>query len=213
MKQSTNITKIVETNYNNIRNLTDEIIEQYNLSENHPDVIIINSEKKDSIGIEKVRDLKILAYTKPFNTEHKLVIIQNGDLLTIQAQNAILKITEEPPEFTHIYLIVENHKNLLQTIVSRSEIIINKKNDKINVKLTEIENFCKLSQVDKFKFVDTLAKNSKLQVQRFLDNFIVYARENQYNCSIISKLIKYKEALSKNVTKKLILDNLVILLE
>ncbi|PIR98468.1 MAG: hypothetical protein COT88_01425 [Candidatus Colwellbacteria bacterium CG10_big_fil_rev_8_21_14_0_10_41_28] len=80
---------------------------------------VLPGEDKDSIGIDEVRVAKTFLYRKPVNSEKRLVIIDNSDLLTSQAQNAILKITEEPPKTGIIILITKNPDTLLPTLRSR----------------------------------------------------------------------------------------------
>lgn len=70
-------------------------------------------------GIDCVREIKAFLWQKPQNSTKRTVIIDNADLLTEQAQNAILKITEEPPEHSLIILIVSNLNNVLPPILSR----------------------------------------------------------------------------------------------
>ncbi|MDD6796951.1 MAG: DNA polymerase III subunit delta' C-terminal domain-containing protein [Clostridia bacterium] len=89
-------------------------------SKNHPDIIRITHEKPTSIGVEDVReqlvgDMQI----RPYSSRYKIYIIDDADKMTIQAQNAILKTIEEPPEYGIIMLLTENADGLLQTILSR----------------------------------------------------------------------------------------------
>lgn len=70
-------------------------------------------------GIDSVREIKNFLWQKPHNSSKRIVIIDDADSLTAEAQNAILKITEEPPEHALIILISNNTDNLLSPIVSR----------------------------------------------------------------------------------------------
>lgn len=89
-------------------------------SGNQPDVIHITHEKPASIGVEDIReqlvgDIQI----RPYSSRYKIYIMDDADLMTQQAQNAILKTIEEPPEYGIIMLLTENADGLLQTILSR----------------------------------------------------------------------------------------------
>lgn len=89
-------------------------------SGNHPDIIRITHEKPTSIGVEDVReqlvgDIQI----RPYSGRYKIYIIDDADKMTVQAQNAILKTIEEPPEYGIIMLLTENADGLLPTILSR----------------------------------------------------------------------------------------------
>ncbi len=72
-----------------------------------------------SIGIEVVRELKNFLWQRPIKSKKRTVIICDAEALTHEAQNAILKITEDPPKTALIILTVKNIESLLSTIVSR----------------------------------------------------------------------------------------------
>lgn len=85
----------------------------------HPDVIYVKAEKK-SLGVDEVRE-KIVEDVgiKPYRYAHKVYIVEQADLMTPQAQNALLKTLEEPPEYAVILLLAEKQDVFLQTILSR----------------------------------------------------------------------------------------------
>lgn len=86
----------------------------------HPDVKIISSDKtKNSFHVEKIRELKSDAYTTPTESEYKIYILKNAQAMTLQAQNAILKLLEEPPKNVIFILTSENKQELLPTVISR----------------------------------------------------------------------------------------------
>ena len=88
-------------------------------SDNHPDVSWVTHEKVsisvDDIRIQVNADIQI----KPYSSPYKIYIIDSADKLTEQAQNALLKTIEEPPEYAIIILLTDNIKSLLPTILSR----------------------------------------------------------------------------------------------
>lgn len=73
-----------------------------------------------SIGVETVRTLKEAAYITPNELEFKMFIISDAHLMTVQAQNALLKLLEEPPSGVYFMLLCENTANLLTTVRSRA---------------------------------------------------------------------------------------------
>ncbi|HVZ59036.1 MAG TPA: hypothetical protein VG935_04775 [Patescibacteria group bacterium] len=85
--------------------------------------ITIISLQKESLGIEIVKKLKEKAFLKPLKGKDKAVIIPQAELLTIPAQNALLKLLEEPPEHTYLFLLTQSPDNLLPTIRSRCQVI------------------------------------------------------------------------------------------
>ena len=90
------------------------------LSGNHPDIIRVTHEKPNTISVEDIRtqgnnDIVI----KPYSGAYKIYIISEGEKMTPQAQNALLKTLEEPPAYAVIFLLTENADALLSTIRSR----------------------------------------------------------------------------------------------
>lgn len=90
------------------------------INSNQPDIIKVTHEKPNTISIDDIReqvngDIGI----KPYSSKYKIYIIADADMMTVQAQNAILKTIEEPPEYAVIMLLTENAETLLPTIRSR----------------------------------------------------------------------------------------------
>jgi len=73
----------------------------------------------DSIGIDAAREVKTFLWQKPNTSARRTLIIDNAELLTTEAQNALLKITEEPPASSLLILITSDSESILPTIVSR----------------------------------------------------------------------------------------------
>lgn len=88
-------------------------------SDNHPDFMIINSEDGKSIKINQIRFLQERISEKPIVSNRKVYIINDSDLMTVEAQNCLLKTLEEPPEFAVIILVLSNENKCLSTIKSR----------------------------------------------------------------------------------------------
>ena len=77
---------------------------------------------KTSFGVDDVRDIIDEVNKKPFEGDKKVIIIHQGNKLTIQAQNALLKTIEEPPTEVYIIILCESLELILDTIKSRCEI-------------------------------------------------------------------------------------------
>lgn len=90
------------------------------VNNNQPDIIKVTHEKPNTISIDDIRDqVNNDIEIKPYNSRYKIYIIADADMMTVQAQNAILKTIEEPPEYAVILLLTENAETLLATIRSR----------------------------------------------------------------------------------------------
>lgn len=85
---------------------------------NETDFKIILPEK-DSIKIEEVRNLIDEVYLKPTYSKRKVIIIDDADKMNMNAQNALLKVLEEPPVYATLILITSNKDKVIKTILSR----------------------------------------------------------------------------------------------
>jgi len=90
-------------------------------SDNHPDLIRLQvPADKKTIGVELVREQLIKeAYIRPFHTGRKVFMIEDGELMTAEAQNALLKILEEPPAYAVFLILSTAPDQLLETVRSR----------------------------------------------------------------------------------------------
>jgi len=86
----------------------------------HPDVLVYESEGgSQSFHVDAVRAVRQEAYVRPNEGSCKVLILRNVHTMTIQAENALLKIIEEPPSGVVFILTCENKAALLETILSR----------------------------------------------------------------------------------------------
>ena len=87
----------------------------------NPDIITVGKEKdKTTIGVEGIRNMLTDAMNKPFYARRKVYILEDGGIITPQAQNAFLKMFEEPPEYLVFIIVCEHEEQLLETIRSRA---------------------------------------------------------------------------------------------
>ena len=95
--------------------------------ENNPDLKLIQPDKEEDlykVYIENIRDLKSFMSLKPHSSEYKLAVIEDADVMTTEAANAMLKILEEPPKKSVLILISSKPRMLLKTILSRCETVV-----------------------------------------------------------------------------------------
>ncbi|NLP16205.1 MAG: DNA polymerase III subunit delta' [Clostridiales bacterium] len=103
-------------------------------SENHPDIMWITHEKL-SIGVDDIRtQINADILVKPYQSRYKIYIIDEADKMTENAQNALLKTIEEPPEYAIILLLACSTQSLLPTILSRCVVLDLKPIDKQLIK-------------------------------------------------------------------------------
>lgn len=87
---------------------------------NHPDIRFITHEKPNSIGVDDIREQIVDDIViKPSIGPYKIYICNEAEKMTPQAQNALLKTLEEPPEYGIIILLTTSEEAMLSTVLSR----------------------------------------------------------------------------------------------
>ncbi|SRR6266568_991730 len=136
-----------------------------------------------SIGIEVVKQIQKKVFFKPIRSKSKLITIEDAQLLTPEAQNALLKVLEEPPAHTLIFLGTDSKEALLPTIISRCQIIeLEEERKRLSEKTIEelnnfIETLPELSIGEKLKQAEQLAKDKDKAI-KWIENLILVLREN-----------------------------------
>ena len=91
----------------------------------HPDILTVGRLTDDKgklrreIYVEQIRDIVADAVILPNEAERKVYIIREAETMNSQAQNALLKILEEPPRFVAFILTADHTGALLETVRSR----------------------------------------------------------------------------------------------
>lgn len=85
------------------------------------ETLLIHPNEKGVIGIDDIRNLRYFLWQKPANSPRRLAIVNGVSGLTPEAQNAALKIVEEPPEDGLIIFIAKTTDDLLPTLTSRTQ--------------------------------------------------------------------------------------------
>ncbi|WP_018924708.1 DNA polymerase III subunit delta' [Salsuginibacillus kocurii] len=91
-------------------------------SGNHPDVMVIRPEGL-SIKKAQVEQLQKEFTYKGMESEQKIYIVYQADTMTASAANSLLKFLEEPDGETLAVLLTDNLHFLLDTVISRSQVI------------------------------------------------------------------------------------------
>ncbi len=89
----------------------------------HPDVSLIVPGDNGSIRIEPVREEIRKTTYKPFEGKRRVIVFDDADALTEDAQDALLKTLEEPPAGTVLVLVTSQPDRLLPTVRSRCPVI------------------------------------------------------------------------------------------
>jgi DNA polymerase-3 subunit delta' len=90
------------------------------MEEKHPDVIVVRPAGKN-IPVEKIRAIRMDAFKKPSESDHKVYIIKSADRMWEDGASTLLKVLEEPPGNVVFILISANPGAVLPTIHSRCQ--------------------------------------------------------------------------------------------
>ncbi|MCM1285067.1 MAG: hypothetical protein NC213_04600 [Acetobacter sp.] len=90
----------------------------------HPDIFEHSAGGgANSFHVDVVRNVIKDVYVQPNEAEHKVYILGNADCMSVSAQNALLKVLEEPPKYVVFILTAQSKSRLLETVLSRSVIV------------------------------------------------------------------------------------------
>jgi DNA polymerase III delta prime subunit len=192
--------------------------------------IISAGENKEKIGIKEVKallpHLHIRALARKWRRGEKQdshirnknnqrgVLFLEAQRLTVSAQNALLKILEEPPASITFILTTPHPKLLLPTIVSRCAVkpLLSSDEDK-NLKEFPVEKVLKASGEKRVVVFEDEVGYAKENILAFLDASEACLRKetNQKNAQMLKGLWKAKKLLrSESANPKLIVDELLL---
>ncbi|KKS25548.1 MAG: polymerase III, delta prime subunit protein, partial [Candidatus Wolfebacteria bacterium GW2011_GWA2_42_10] len=120
--------------------------------------LIISPDEKETIGIDKIRSLLHFLSQKPVLSEKRTVIVRNAENLTNEAQNAILKIAEEPPPQSLMIFIAKSEDFFLPALISRLQKIYfsftrfkeDLMRERVDLSKTSVEKIVENNQIDQF---------------------------------------------------------------
>lgn len=91
---------------------------------NHPDITFVKPERdRKSISVDQVREIVSNAAIVPQMSARRIFLIDDAENMTVQAQNALLKVLEEPEETVVFILTARSKSALLETVVSRCSVL------------------------------------------------------------------------------------------
>lgn len=91
---------------------------------NFPDFkFLVRSDSKATIGVEEIRIFREDMFLSSTEADSKIYVIEDADTMTVAAQNALLKVLEEPPPSVHIILLSTSADKILSTIKSRTQYV------------------------------------------------------------------------------------------
>ncbi len=185
------------------------------------DIEVLETEK--AVGIGEIRKLQERLFLKPFESETKAVILEAFFGMTVESQNAFLKILEEPPAHAKLMILASSLDFVLPTVFSRCNLINLDKvkqltGEEINLNLELIVELKKGGIAKALKIAESNSKDRETALD-FLENLIISIESSMGNGEIEKdKLLKILKGLQKtytiikttNVNQRLALENLFL---
>lgn len=145
------------------------------------DTQVFSPDEKGSIGIDAARSIKIFLSEKPFISSRRIAIIDRAQLLTSEAQNALLKVAEEPPASALLILVMPDPELLWPTLRSRFQKIyfppLPRKEMREKLKANEgpfAARFFQTPPAARKDFVKELTEPEDFNFAAFLDSLIAH---------------------------------------
>lgn len=186
------------------------ILSEMSLSENSPNIL----KMEEKLGIESIKQIKYHLLLRSGEGESKVIIINPADGLTLDAQNALLKLLEEPQGDVLFILGVVKEESLLNTVRSRCQLI------NLEIKPSDLS-------VDDQKFMEDLLTQEpetrlemveKIENKKdWLEKLVFYYHQKMKNdpktLSDVKKVLTAQKWIKQNVMPKAVIDYLMLALE
>ncbi|MCT0164820.1 DNA polymerase III subunit delta [Lactobacillus helveticus] len=194
------------------------------LSGNHPDVLLVEPEGKQTLGINQVRPLKEELAKSPVESSRRFFFINEAQKMTLSAANGLLNLLEEPIAPVVTILITNNSDQILPTVRSRTQIINFDNGEKLTGKTALLlENGFSKNEIEELGNLDKLDQSIKYFYQEMLEHnslALVSAHKLSESAKLVSEqryiLVKLKLLAEHDLTDSLkmsiaarMLDNLV----
>jgi DNA polymerase-3 subunit delta' len=92
------------------------------ISGNHPDFLVVSPER-NGISIGRIRELGRELTYPPYESDLRVVVLEDVHLMRREAANSLLKTLEEPPENNLLILTAESSREILPTLISRCQVV------------------------------------------------------------------------------------------
>lgn len=189
--------------------------------ENNPDVKLIQPDREKDIYkiyIENIRDLKLFMSFKPYSSVYKIAVIDDVDVITIEAANAMLKILEEPPKNSLLILLTSKPRLLPETIISRCEKIIfppvsEVYTEKMEKALSDLRKVAKQSMAERIKYAKKIyeKENYAELVNLWLKSIRLQLSEKPTAVPILRNLLRLSSVVSQpQFNHRIALENFLI---
>jgi len=193
----------------------ENILDSAQISHNHPDLLYFKAGEK--LGIAQARKIKGHFSLKPYSAKGRVVVLEDASTLTIEAQNSLLKILEEPPREAIILLGAPSEANFLPTILSRVSIQHTSSSLSLRAEgpgviqvhtVHNIEKLLNSNIEERFEYIEKLKER-----EEFLLSLVIFFREHlPANKDFVKELLLAEQWAKQNVNIRAILEYLMLVM-
>lgn len=175
-------------------NVSGEIIDQYDTK----------------FGIDDARELVRKASNRPIVDSQQCLVVRT-DFITHEAQNALLKILEEPPQSTKFIFVVPLDFDMLPTLASRFQLF--KTAEVGNSPVAEFEAFKSSSFKDRLSAIEKSAKQKDTDWQRMIKQGLIGFINNSNHTKSLTELeFVARKLLTRGASNKMLLEHMALVL-
>jgi DNA polymerase III delta prime subunit len=183
-----------------------KILQDFQIRQNNPDLFILEDEK---IGIGQIKQLIKHLSTKPFGTTAKSAVIFDGGNISPDAQNALLKILEEPPGESAIVIGVDSETKLLPTVLSRCLVLSHQPSAISHQPNFDLDQILNASIEERFEIVEKASDKEKL-LDNLTESYRQKVLKGEGSGEFLEKLLQAQIWKESNVNIRTILEYLML---
>jgi DNA polymerase III delta prime subunit len=164
----------------------------------------------ETFSIDDARKIRDAQSNKGVSGDRKIFIIETRGI-TVEAQNSLLKVLEEPTSGTHIFIILPSSEIVLPTLRSRVMIVSlrNEHDPKI-----EARKFLKVSLAERLEMVGEIAEEKdKAKAQELIEGLLLELHTKKGNETVLRELLKSRMYINdRSPSLKLLLEHIACIL-
>ena len=161
------------------------------------------SEKTNRTGIADIKSCIHDLSLTPVEGNVKACVFYELQTATREAQNALLKLVEEPDIYTAVFITADRKESILPTIVSRCQLVVlSNSQDELTVppEIRTLHEILSASPGVKLYFAEQLAKDKQAAIQK-LTGLVALLRDNLITSSKEENTKKSNDTLSKQIMR------------
>lgn len=165
------------------------------------DTLQIFPDENGVLGIDRIREMKNFLWQKPNRSAYRTVILADGEKLTDEAQNAMLRIAEEPPPSALVLLLIDDPERLYPTLQSRfQKVFFARGKDETESGLEEYKEAAKqfliVEGIKRAGLIKELVGNENFDLDRFLEALLVITPVHRNNFNFLHAVLELRRQIN-----------------